>query len=431
MKKHIIACSLLAAISGTTHAAETTKYDGWVGGFVEYYNADNEKPDPLGYLTSGHGIGGEVGFRFREQLGLRFEYSALDLDTNANRLGARQPNNKGHRLGVDAMYFLDNDLLYWFGGLKHESFGKRGSVGNVGIGKHWAINDDWRVITEGAMYHDFGEGFRDYGLKLGLAYTWGAKASKMAAPADSDRDGVYDSVDQCANTPMGTQVDATGCNIDADGDGVLNAMDKCPNTPAGTAVDAMGCNNDLDGDGVLNEIDKCPETPAGTVVGAKGCSLEIDSDQDGVLDQNDQCADTPLTDLADATGCSIFVDEKVKMNLQVLFGNNSAVISNEDAEKFVEFAEFMNRFPNTQAVIEGHSSADGAASYNQMLSEKRANAVKSLMTDTYGIAADRLVAVGYGEERLIDTANTREAHKVNRRIEAVVTAIQKVKLKKD
>jgi OOP family OmpA-OmpF porin len=431
MKKHIIACSLLAAIAGTTHAAETTKYDGWVGGFAEYYNADNDKPKPVGYLTNGHGIGGEIGFRFRESLGLRFEYSSLDIDTDKTKLGSAVPNNSGQRMGADVLFFLDNDLLYWFGGVKYESIGNKGSVGNVGLGKHWAINDDWRVITEAALYHDFGERFRNYGVKVGLAYTWGAKASKPMAPADSDRDGVYDSVDQCANTPMGTQVDATGCNIDADGDGVLNSMDKCPNTPVGTAVDAMGCNNDLDGDGILNDIDKCPDTPAGTVVGAKGCSLEIDSDQDGILDQDDQCADTPLTDLADATGCSIFVDEKVKMNLEARFAISSAEISNEDAPKFVEFAEFMNRFPNTQAVIEGHSSQDGPAVFNQVLSEKRANSVKQLMIDTYGIAAERLVAVGYGEERLLDTANTREAHKVNRRIEAVVTAIQKVKLKKD
>lgn len=430
MKKHLIACSLLAAISGATYADETP-YEGWVGGFGEFYNVDNGKPEPLGYLTSGHGIGGEVGFRFTEKLAMRIEYSSLDIDTNKAKLGTASPNNSGGRMGIDAMYFLDNDLLYWFGGVKHESIGNNDSVANIGLGKHWAINDNWRVITEGAMYHDFGQSHRDYGVKLGLAYTFGAKTSKAATPKDSDRDGVYDSMDKCPNTAVGVQVDATGCNIDLDGDGVLNAMDKCPNTPAGTTVDSMGCNNDLDADGVLNEQDKCPNTPAGTKVGAKGCSLELDTDQDGVLDQEDKCPNTPLSDQADATGCSIFVDKQVKIDLQVLFGNNSAVINNQDAQKFVEFAEFMKRFPNTEAVIEGHSSADGAASYNQVLSEKRANAVKELMTETYGIEAERLVAIGYGEERLLDTSNTREAHRVNRRIEAVVTATQKVKLQKD
>ncbi len=72
-------------------------------------------------------------------------------------------------------------------------------------------------------------------------------------PEDADKDGVTDDKDQCADTPAGTEVDATGCPvedgededtpdvIDTDGDGVADTLDTCPNTPAGTAVDATGC----------------------------------------------------------------------------------------------------------------------------------------------------------------------------------------------
>ncbi|MFL0798160.1 MAG: PHB depolymerase family esterase [Cellvibrionaceae bacterium] len=64
-------------------------------------------------------------------------------------------------------------------------------------------------------------------------------------PVDSDGDGVPDSEDQCPNTPAGTTVDATGCEVvgnhDDDGDGVNNDIDQCPNTPPGTTVDANGC----------------------------------------------------------------------------------------------------------------------------------------------------------------------------------------------
>ena len=59
---------------------------------------------------------------------------------------------------------------------------------------------------------------------------------------DTDGDGVSDSSDLCPNTPLGSNVDATGCIVlDSDGDGVPDGSDLCPNTPANATVDATGC----------------------------------------------------------------------------------------------------------------------------------------------------------------------------------------------
>lgn len=65
-------------------------------------------------------------------------------------------------------------------------------------------------------------------------------------PLDTDKDGVIDENDKCANTPEGTEVDDTGCEVidplaDTDGDGVIDTIDQCADTPAGTTVDATGC----------------------------------------------------------------------------------------------------------------------------------------------------------------------------------------------
>lgn len=71
-------------------------------------------------------------------------------------------------------------------------------------------------------------------------------------PEDSDNDGVIDDQDRCANTPAGTEVDETGCEVvpetpeppsgvDTDGDGVPDATDRCPATPVNTVVDEFGC----------------------------------------------------------------------------------------------------------------------------------------------------------------------------------------------
>lgn len=426
-KRHALALSLLMAMSSTqvAHAEESPAYKAWAGGFFELYNPDGDKTTDVGTLEMGEGFGLEYGFRFTERWATRIEWSNMELD--AENSGATE---SAFRLGVDAMYFAKDDIFYLFAGVKNLDIDRAERVGNIGLGKHWKLNDKWRVITEAAMYHDFGQSTRDWGVKLGLAYIFGDTSSGPALPKDSDKDGVYDDRDQCPNTPVGTAVDSVGCNNDTDGDGVLNVRDKCPNTPAGTRVDADGCNEDKDGDGVLNTRDKCPDTPPGTKVGARGCSLESDSDQDGVLDQNDQCPETPLTDKVDGVGCSVFLEEEVSVSLQVLFANNSDVVANPEAPILQEFADFMARFPNTSAVIEGHSSAVGDAAYNQGLSERRARSVRNVLVNDYGVDAGRLSAVGYGETRLLDESDTESAHRKNRRIEAVVTAMEKVKAKR-
>ena len=60
--------------------------------------------------------------------------------------------------------------------------------------------------------------------------------------ADEDGDGIDDSIDQCPQTPAGSNVNAQGCvTVDSDNDGILDGQDLCPNTPANTAVDGTGC----------------------------------------------------------------------------------------------------------------------------------------------------------------------------------------------
>ena len=91
-----------------------------------------------------------------------------------------------------------------------------------------------------------------------------------------------------------------------------------------------------------------------------------------------------------------------------------------------EFAEFMKQYPSTTALIEGHTSAPGTEAYNMDLSKRRATNFKKVMVDMYGIESNRLDTVGYGETRLLDSANNAEAHRVNRRISVTVKETVKV-----
>ena len=86
--------------------------------------------------------------------------------------------------------------------------------------------------------------------------------------------------------------DGNGCPLvntdDSDGDGVYNDLDDCENTPLGSIVDAAGCSNDQlddDEDGVSNADDLCADTTSGATVDSDGCSSEQltqDTDDDGV-----------------------------------------------------------------------------------------------------------------------------------------------------
>jgi hypothetical protein len=58
---------------------------------------------------------------------------------------------------------------------------------------------------------------------------------------DSDKDGVPDYLDKCANTKIGVKIDKNGCMIDSDKDGIADNLDKCPNTPQGMRVNFEGC----------------------------------------------------------------------------------------------------------------------------------------------------------------------------------------------
>ncbi len=68
-----------------------------------------------------------------------------------------------------------------------------------------------------------------------------AKPAPVAAPKDSDGDGVIDALDKCPDTPRGVSVDASGCPFDSDKDGVYDYKDQCPGTPLGANVNDLGC----------------------------------------------------------------------------------------------------------------------------------------------------------------------------------------------
>ena len=152
----------------------------------------------------------------------------------------------------------------------------------------------------------------------------------------------------------------------------------------------------------------------------------VDSDRDGVPDHLDACPGTPVNTVVDARGCPVQVNlvEELRQELRVFFDRDKSVIRPQYRDEVAKVAAQMQEFPNATAVIEGHASRDSARSsarHNQRLSEARANAVKSMLSNEFGIAPNRLNAVGFGFDRPIAPNDTEEGRAMNRRVEAVIT----------
>ena len=81
---------------------------------------------------------------------------------------------------------------------------------------------------------------------------------------------------------------------------------------------------------------------------------------------------------------------------------------------------FLAQYPNSDAIIEGHTDSNGSDDYNQGLSKRRAETVKMALISKYGINPNRLTAVGYGESRPIATNETSDGRYTNRRVMVVI-----------
>lgn len=161
---------------------------------------------------------------------------------------------------------------------------------------------------------------------------------------------------------------------------------------------------DADGDGVVNKEDRCPDTPRGTRVDERGCPLPV--------------AAPPAPEPMPAAPA------EVRVELDVKFDFDKSTVKEGSKADIKAVADFMSQYPQTTTTVEGHTDSVGTDAYNQRLSERRANAVRDVLVEEYGVGADRVNSVGYGESRPVADNATAEGRAINRRVEAEVEAKQ-------
>jgi len=118
----------------------------------------------------------------------------------------------------------------------------------------------------------------------------------------------------------------------------------------------------------------------------------------------------------------VVVTEPVSIKLDILFDTGKSVVKPKYHNEIKKVADFMKQHPDAKMEIQGHTDNVGGAAFNQKLSQARADSVMKYLTTKFGIAKDRLTAVGYGETKPIASNATKAGKQQNRRVQAVAQA---------
>ena len=182
---------------------------------------------------------------------------------------------------------------------------------------------------------------------------------------------------------------------------------------------------DSDQDGAYDDADQCPETVIDIMVDGLGC--EKDDNKDGVLNSIDECPDTTNTKAKiDSKGCYVRLMETVAIELDVEFDFDSSKSRAEHQSEVKRVSDFMQMYPDTMVVIEGHTDSRGDEDYNMALSQDRAETIASMLVNEFGISVGRVKALGIGKGRPLVSNDTAEGRQTNRRVIGVVEATVEV-----
>ena len=131
-------------------------------------------------------------------------------------------------------------------------------------------------------------------------------------------------------------------------------------------------------------------------------------------------------DLEGATVERVGEGIKVTFDSGILFGFDSFELTPEAKQNIREMAETLKKYEDTNILVEGHNDDVGKDSYNQQLSEKRAQAVAKY-AKSLGVDPSRIETRGYGEEQPVADNTTEAGRTENRRVEVAIFANDELK----
>ena len=144
----------------------------------------------------------------------------------------------------------------------------------------------------------------------------------------------------------------------------------------------------------------------------------------------EKAGETNNNELSSAFSCKEFNKEA-----RVCFDKNKALISDLEGQGLVFYFDFdqvkidkkydkkikalvlaLERHPDLEIMLQGHTDSVGMKKYNQKLSERRAIQVRDVMINRFGAPSDRILALGFGEDRPAEGNTSRDGRAKNRRV---------------
>jgi outer membrane protein OmpA-like peptidoglycan-associated protein len=117
---------------------------------------------------------------------------------------------------------------------------------------------------------------------------------------------------------------------------------------------------------------------------------------------------------------------KITFDSGILFETNSSTLQSQAKTNIANLAVILNKYPDTDILVTGHTDFDGTDEYNQSLSERRAESVSDY-TMGQGVNSSRLSVIGLGELEPIASNETVEGKQLNRRVEIAIFANEDLK----
>ncbi len=117
---------------------------------------------------------------------------------------------------------------------------------------------------------------------------------------------------------------------------------------------------------------------------------------------------------------------KITFGSGLLFDVNKADLRPEARAELTDLARILNKYSDTNILIEGHTDSTGAEDYNQTLSERRARSVSTFLA-AQNVDSRRFSVIGYGEMQPIASNDSADGRQQNRRVELAIMANDKLK----